>query len=86
MQSHKKMHKISTPTSPSKYKTQPLRTSCDFHSNTFKARKNYIESFTVIHPLLDRLLEIKMAKCLQHGQVRAYQSQNQEIVNKNNKV
>lgn len=45
------------------------------HSNMITHRKKYIESFTVFHPLLDRLLEIKMAKCFQHGQIRTYDNQ-----------
>lgn len=49
---------------------------CEFHkNNAFLQRKQHIESFAVFHPLLDRLLQVKMAKCFQHGQVRAYQSQ-----------
>lgn len=35
--------------------------------------------------MLDRLLEIKMAKCFQHGQIRTYDSQPQNI-NLNNKI
>jgi hypothetical protein len=49
--------------------------NCQLYSNPITHRKKYIESFTVFHPLLDRLLEIKMAKCFQHGQIRTYENQ-----------
>ncbi len=43
--------------------------------NPIAYKKSVIESFAVFHPLLDRLMEIKMNKCLQHGQLRAYKTQ-----------
>lgn len=40
--------------------------------NPYQEKISLIGSMRVIHPLLDRLIEVKMTKCLQHG--HAYHS------------
>lgn len=36
--------------------------------NACQRRIDLVESVMVLHPLFDRVIEIKMAKCFQHGQ------------------
>ena len=42
------------------------------HKNLVQKKKNLIETFTVSHPLFDKLIETKLNKCLQHGHLRNY--------------
>lgn len=39
------------------------------HTNPYQTKVDLIKSFMVVHPLIDRLIEVKMNKCLQHGRV-----------------
>lgn len=57
------------------YSSLANSTNFKHNLNTFNKRRSLIEDFIVIHPLLDRLMEIKMAKCLQHGHIRTHKSQ-----------
>lgn len=40
-----------------------------------QTRRSFIEEFKVVHPLFDKLIEVKIAKCMQHGQTRHFQNQ-----------